>query len=87
VFAGPARIVVAVPVGSAESCVELRSEADEAICLYTPEPLWAVRLYCDDFNPTEDHQVGRLLAHSRVGRSYANLRRPKGISCGFLMPT
>ena len=66
---GPARIVVAVPVGSAESCVELRSEADEAICLYTPEPLWAVRLYCDDFNPTEDHQVGRLLAHSRAARS------------------
>src|SRR5207253_10282392 len=38
---GPARIVVAVPVGAAETCFEFQQEADEAICAITPEPFYA----------------------------------------------
>ena len=40
--ARPARIVVAVPVASAETCDELRNEVDEVICSWTPEPFFAV---------------------------------------------
>ncbi|HET7730443.1 MAG TPA: phosphoribosyltransferase family protein, partial [Usitatibacter sp.] len=32
----PARIVVAVPVGSAETCAQLRREADEVVCPLVP---------------------------------------------------
>src|SRR5438445_1082003 len=41
----PARIVVAVPVGSVETCAELQDEADEAICAVTPEPFRAAGLW------------------------------------------
>src|SRR4249920_2477803 len=37
----PARIVVAVPVGSRETCQRLRNIADEVVCLQTPEPFQA----------------------------------------------
>ena len=38
----PARIVVAVPVGDADTCARLRREVDELVCLHTPKPLQAV---------------------------------------------
>jgi predicted phosphoribosyltransferase len=57
----PARLVVAVPVGSRQACEALRREADEVICLATPEPFWAVGLYYADFTPTEDAEVQALL--------------------------
>ena len=40
---GPARIVVAVPVGAAETCAEFQEEADEVVCARTPEPFYAGR--------------------------------------------
>src|SRR5262249_26297322 len=44
----PGRIVVAVPVGAAETCDELRRLADEVICAETPEPFLAVGYWYDD---------------------------------------
>src|SRR5689334_19130375 len=41
----PASIVVAVPVAAIQTCDELRGLADEVICLYTPEPFYAVGLW------------------------------------------
>src|SRR5205823_5789105 len=38
----PARLVVAVPVGSREACAALRAEADEVVCLSEPEDFGAV---------------------------------------------
>jgi putative phosphoribosyl transferase len=35
---GPARIVVAVPVGAPETCQELAALADEVVCAVTPDP-------------------------------------------------
>jgi predicted phosphoribosyltransferase len=58
----PARIVVAVPVASAETCRALRSDADEVICAYTPEPFYAVGGWYVDFSPTGDDEVRDLLA-------------------------
>lgn len=62
----PARLVVAVPVGSAEACAALRREADDVVCLATPDPFWAVGLYYEDFGQTQDDEVERLLAEARA---------------------
>ena len=56
----PAHIVVAVPVGSAETCAELSEEA-EVVCARTPEPFLAVGLWYDDFTQTSDNEVRELL--------------------------
>ena len=57
----PARLVVAVPVGAADTCRRLRKEADEVVCLRTPEPFRAVSLWYEEFQQTSDHEVGHLL--------------------------
>lgn len=41
----PQKIMVAVPVGAADTCEALKSLADELICLATPEPFQAVGLW------------------------------------------
>lgn len=57
----PARIVVAVPVGSRETCAEFQDEADETVCAQTPRPFRAVGLWYEDFAQTTDEEVGQLL--------------------------
>ncbi|MER3419765.1 MAG: phosphoribosyl transferase [Chloroflexota bacterium] len=57
----PARLVVAVPVGARETCEELRAEADEVVCLYQPEPFWAVGAHYQRFEPVDDATVQALL--------------------------
>lgn len=61
---GPARIVVAVPVAAPATCKRLASEADEIICLHTPESFRSVGLWYEDFSPTTDDQVRDLLSRS-----------------------
>jgi predicted phosphoribosyltransferase len=60
----PAKIIVAVPVGAADSCSRIGAEADDVICLRMPEPFYAVGLWYDDFAQTTDEEVIRLLAES-----------------------
>src|SRR5205085_927501 len=50
----PAAVVVAVPVGSPETCRILRAEADEVICVRMPDRFLAVGQAYDDFSPTTD---------------------------------
>jgi putative phosphoribosyl transferase len=59
---GPARLVVAVPAGSPQTCDEFRDEVDEIVCAITPEPFYAVGLWYDDFSQTTDDQGRELLA-------------------------
>jgi predicted phosphoribosyltransferase len=59
---GPVAVIVAVPVAAASTCEDLRKEADEVICLRTPEPFQAVGLWYDDFEQTTDAEVHALLA-------------------------
>jgi predicted phosphoribosyltransferase len=66
---GPARIVVAVPIGAASTCAELQSIADDCICAVTPEPFRAVGLWYEDFSQTEDDEVAELLARARGAAS------------------
>lgn len=61
---GPARLVVAVPVAAAETCVELREIADEVVCTVTPYPFGGVGAWYEDFSQTEDDEVRLLLAQA-----------------------
>jgi erythromycin esterase-like protein/predicted phosphoribosyltransferase len=61
----PARIVVAVPVADPDVCAELRSVADEVVCLQTPKPLRAVGIWYEDFSQTADGEVRDLLERAR----------------------
>jgi putative phosphoribosyl transferase len=58
----PARLVVAVPVGAAETCESLRREVDELVCPAMPQPFRAVGLWYRDFPQATDTQVHELLA-------------------------
>ena len=74
---GAGRIVVAVPVASAQACSALAEEADQLVCLHQPEPFMAVGRWYDDFRPTTDEEVRHLLS-GRVGEEPANLGRLPG---------
>jgi putative phosphoribosyl transferase len=58
---GPARLIVAIPVGPPSTCDALRTEADEVIALCEPEPFLAVGLYYQDFRATSEREIERLL--------------------------
>jgi putative phosphoribosyl transferase len=61
---GPARVVVAVPVASRDTCELLKSEVDEVVCAVTPEPFYAVGLWYRNFSQTTDEEVRELLEQS-----------------------
>lgn len=57
----PARIIVAVPVGSPDTCREFAAIADEIVCARRPEHFAAVGQWYDDFRQTTDEEVRELL--------------------------
>jgi putative phosphoribosyl transferase len=59
---GAAKIVIAVPVGPKSTCATLREEADEVVCLYTPQDFDAVGAWYDDFSQVSDGEVQAGLA-------------------------
>ena len=61
----PARIIVAVPVGARKAIRLLEAEADEVVCLRTPEPFVAVGLWYARFDQTTDEEVRGLLGRTR----------------------
>jgi predicted phosphoribosyltransferase len=73
----PARIVVAVPTASPETCEQLRAEVDEVICAITPEPFHAVGLWYEDFSQTTDEEVRDLLARSSEEVTGVQRKHPK----------
>ncbi len=60
----PAWIVVAVPAAPASTLRELRAEADEIVCLATPELFRAVGGCYRSFSQTTDEEVRDLLEQS-----------------------
>jgi predicted phosphoribosyltransferase len=58
---GPARVVVAVPVGSPDTCRQFVDLADEIVCARTPEHFAAVGQWYRDFSQTTDEEVKALL--------------------------
>ena len=59
---GPKAIVLAVPVAPPNAVEELRKEADDVVCLETPEPFFAIGFYYLDFHQITDEEVIGLLA-------------------------
>ena len=73
--ARPVRIVVAVPVASAETWDEVRDEVDEVICAWTPAPFFAVGHWYEDFSQTSDQEVRDLLGWSACRESVVPPKR------------
>jgi len=61
------RVVVALPTASAEAAATLSREADELVCIETPEPYLAVGYWYADFDQVADDEVRRLLEQARPG--------------------
>jgi len=57
----PSRIIVAVPVGSPDTCREFADVADEIVCARAPEGFAAVGQWYRDFSQTTDEEVRDLL--------------------------
>jgi predicted phosphoribosyltransferase len=60
----PARLIVAVPVGSAEACALIQPEVDDLICPLRPKPFTAVGRWYENFDQTSDEEVQHLLKNT-----------------------
>ncbi|MCB9161837.1 MAG: phosphoribosyltransferase [Caldilineaceae bacterium] len=61
----PARLVVAVPIASADVCEALQPSVDDLICLETPAYFLSVGAWYRDFEQTTDREVQAALDASR----------------------
>ena len=60
----PLKLILAVPVASADAMAKLRKDVDEIVCLTTPETFYAIGAYYDDFAQVSDETVVTLLAQA-----------------------
>lgn len=58
------KVVVAVPTAAVDSLRKLRPEADDVICLDTPDPYRSVGSWYRNFSQTSDEEVKRLLTRN-----------------------
>jgi putative phosphoribosyl transferase len=63
---GAKRIVVALPVASADALFMLRTEADQIACILTPAVFRSVGEWYQHFDQTSDTEVSTLLARARA---------------------
>jgi putative phosphoribosyl transferase len=66
---GPARIVVATPTAPVSACEALSAEADEVVCISSPEPFLAISLSYEEFPQLTDDEV-------RASLEWAARQRP-----------
>jgi putative phosphoribosyl transferase len=59
---GARRVVLAVPVAPGDTLAALRADADDIVCLETPDDMMAVGFWYADFSQTTDDEVRALLA-------------------------
>jgi putative phosphoribosyl transferase len=70
---GAKSVIVAVPVGPSNTIQELRSLANQVVCLYMPEDFQAIGQFYEDFSQTSDDEVIKLLKLCR------NELHPEGV--------
>jgi predicted phosphoribosyltransferase len=58
----PDVLILAIPVGAIDSCHALASEADQLVCAFELEDLFAISIYYDDFRQVQDSEVQTLMA-------------------------
>lgn len=61
---GATHLIVATPVGSAQAVRMLWNVGDEVVCLHAPSWFRAVGQFYEDFAPTTDEEVVRLLGEA-----------------------
>ena len=66
----PKRLILAIPVAPAESIEALRSDADEIVCLETPEDFFAVGQFYRDFRQVSDDQVKAILSKEQPAETH-----------------
>ena len=54
---GAAKVVLAVPVGPADTLEAMRAEADLVVCLHTPERFFGVGAFYGDFHQLTDKEI------------------------------
>ena len=57
----PTQVIVAVPVAPPEVCRSIGRRADSMVCLVTPDRMYAVGIWYEDFTQTTDDEVRALL--------------------------
>jgi len=62
----PRKLILAVPVAPTQSLDELRTEADEIVCLEDYDDFGAIGLYYSDFRQISDAEVIKLLEQHPV---------------------
>ena len=67
----PAAVIVAVPVGAAETCDQLKEFADEVLCAVIPDNFSAVGRWYVNFAQTSDEEVKELLVRAAQERQGA----------------
>jgi predicted phosphoribosyltransferase len=60
----PVKLIAAVAVAPPETVERMRAEADEVVCLYTPEDFYAVGQFFLDFSQVSDEQAIAILRES-----------------------
>jgi putative phosphoribosyl transferase len=65
---GPARVVTAVPVASAEARAGVESVSDDFVCLASPDPFGHVGLWYADFKRAGDDEIREML--KEAGRNF-----------------
>lgn len=58
---GAKRVIVAVPVAPPDTVDHMRRDADEVVCLHTPDSFFGVGQFYDDFTQISDAQVTGLV--------------------------
>jgi len=69
--AGAGRVVAAVPLAAAPGLEQVRAEADEVVCPYTPAALFAVGSWYGSFDQLGDGDVLGLLDENRRSKTAA----------------
>jgi putative phosphoribosyl transferase len=68
----PKKLIVAVGVAPADTIKRLKGEADEVVCLATPEPFYAVGQFFQDFSQVSDGEVIKLLEEGKQNLAASN---------------
>lgn len=71
---GADRVVLAVPVAPPSAVEALSEVADEVVCVLQPYRFQAVGQFYDDFQPTTDEDVARLLHNAVAERAHHGYR-------------
>ena len=66
----PRKVVMAVPVAPRSALTAFEGQADQIVCLETPEPFGAVGYFYSDFSPTEDAEVISIMNKHAPGDAH-----------------